>query len=471
MKKYEKMANEIIEKVGGKDNVTNVLHCMTRLRFNLKDASIPTEEEINEIPGVIGSQYVGGQWQIIIGPDVAKVYKEICEIGGFNEGTIIEENLDSGPIDRSIKGIGKWFLDYLVGSIVPVIPVLIVAGLMKAIMTLCGPNLFNILSVESDTYLLLDFVNNSAFYFLPIYIGYTSAKKLNLNPVIGMFMAAILIHPTFLGLVAEGSGFTVFGISVATVNYTSTIFPVLLSVLIMSYIYKFIEKYMPATLNSLFTPFFTILLMLPIAFIVIAPLGNYAGIYLNDFFMFISTRAGWLTGLIFGAFYQLLVLTGMHMTIAGTTFSLFTEYGYDVICRPGAYVANVAFIGVAFGTWLRFKNQEAKSVSMAAFVSGMFGGVLEPTLYGVALKYRRTLLCGMIAGGLGGLFAGITQVKIYNFGSTPFLYPILYVGGDNMNIVFGVISLLIALISGILLAYFFGLKKEEIGEKEVIEAK
>lgn len=465
MKKYEQMAAEIIEQVGGKENITNAMHCMTRLRFVLKDAGIPDEERMKKIKGVMGCQFVGGQWQIIIGPDVSKVYTEVCKTVGLSEEKIINENMDStSKKDMSLKGIGSYLLDYMVGSVVPIIPVFIVAGLIKAVMSIFGPQILNVIEADSTTYALLNFVNNAGFYFLPIYLGYSSAKKLNINPAIGMFLGGILIHPDFLAIVAKGEPFNMFGLSIPLNNYSSSMFPILLSVLVMSYIYKFLEKHMPASLNSLFTPFLSIMIMLPISLCLLAPLGNYVGIYLNQFFMLISDKLPWLPPVLFGAFYMLLVMTGTHMAIAASTFSIFTEVGYDAICRPGAYIANVAIIGVALGAWLRFKNKDEKNLSLSCFVSGMIGGVTEPTLFGIALRFKKCLLCAMAAGALGGLYAGLTSVKIYTFGSTPFLYPILYAGGDVSNIVNGVVSLLIAFIAGIVLTWFFGLKKEEIGE-------
>ena len=209
-KNYTQIAKEVLAAVGGKDNVVNVIHCITRLRFTLKDESIPKDTEVEAIDGVAGVMHSAGQYQVVIGQTVDNVYDELCKIGGFHE---VDITVDSNNTKKKItlKSIGSGILDLLAGSLTPLIPMLIAAAMFKTIVALLGPGMLGVLSETSDIYTLLVFVGDAAFYFFPVIIGYTAAKKMNCNPVLGMFLGAILIHPTLVAMVTDGTPFTVFG--------------------------------------------------------------------------------------------------------------------------------------------------------------------------------------------------------------------------------------------------------------------
>jgi PTS system beta-glucosides-specific IIC component len=252
--KFQKIAEDVLKAVGGKENVANLAHCMTRLRFNLKDESVPNEEEIKNIPGVIGVMKAGGQFQIIIGQTVEHVYQYLCEIGGFENTSKLDENLDQPKKEVTLKYIGSSILDGLAGCLTPLIPLLMAASMFKMFAALFGPSMLGVISESSDVYKLLIFVGDAGFYFFPIVVGYTAAKKFGVTPVIAMFLGGIMLHPTFVEMATKGVTFSVFGIPCTPQNYASTILPIIMSVWVMSYIEKFFKKYLPNALKTIFAP-------------------------------------------------------------------------------------------------------------------------------------------------------------------------------------------------------------------------
>jgi PTS system beta-glucosides-specific IIC component len=241
----KEIATNVLKAVGGKSNVTNVTHCMTRLRLNLKDDSVPKDDEVKAIAGVLGVVRSGGQYQVVIGQNVPKVYAEVCKIGGFQTKEAIDENLDA-PKEKeklTFKKVGNNILNYMAGSLTPLIPIIMAAGLFKTVLAIFGPDLLGVFSAESDMYILLDFLYDAGFYFLPIFIGYHAAKKLNASPVLGMYMGAILIAPDFIELANSGATFTVYGIPCSLNDYSQSVLPIVLSVWILSYVEKFFKKF------------------------------------------------------------------------------------------------------------------------------------------------------------------------------------------------------------------------------------
>ena len=238
------IAEAVLTAVGGKENVTFAAHCITRLRFNLKDNSIVKDEEVKAINGVIGVNRAGSQYQVIIGPNVDQVYKELCAIGGFEAQGAIDENLDAAGDKQpfSFKNLGSTIMDYLSGSLIPAIPVMLAASIFKMLCAVLGPSMLNVLSETSELYTLFTFVGDAGFYFFPVLIGYTAARKFGLTPALGIFFGAILIHPTVINIASEGGAFHVYGIPTVLQNYSATVLPILLTVWIASYIEKYFKK-------------------------------------------------------------------------------------------------------------------------------------------------------------------------------------------------------------------------------------
>lgn len=251
------IAADVLQAIGGKDNVSAVTHCMTRLRFNLKDESIPNDAALKSLKGVIGVARSGGQYQVIIGTNVDKVYQALCAECGLTPGATINEKLDDVKEPLTPKKIGSNIMAYLSGSLTPIIPVVLAAAIFKSLVAVLGPDMLGVLQPESDLYTLFTFVGDAGYYFFPLLIGYTAAKKLNASPVMGIFMGAIMLHPTFVNMANEGTAFTVYGIPCNVQNYSSTILPILLTVWVMSYVEKFFRKYIPDALKVMLVPALT----------------------------------------------------------------------------------------------------------------------------------------------------------------------------------------------------------------------
>ena len=274
----KQIAENVLKAVGGKENVQQVTHCMTRLRFTLKDDTIPDKEEVKKISGVMSVVVSGGQFQVVIGQNVPKVYDELCALGNFEKKPGIDEDLDKPKEKLTVKSFFGNILNGVSGCMTPLIPLLLVAGLLKMVPALFGQGVLNILSPDSDLYTLFTFLGDAGFYFLPIAIGYTGAKKFGATPILGILLGSMLIHPTFVALAgAEGASFTVFGIPCALHNYSSTIVPMLLATWAMSYIERFFKKYIPDFLSTVFTPLLTILVTIPLTFCFFGPVGYWIG--------------------------------------------------------------------------------------------------------------------------------------------------------------------------------------------------
>lgn len=466
---YNNLAREILQAVGGINNISSVTHCMTRLRFTLKDSSIPKDDEVKKIEGVLGVVRAGGQYQIIIGQIVPKVYETLLKLGnGKIAGSApIDENLDANAQKEKMtfKRGFNIVLNKVAGSLTPTIPILITAAMFKMLAAICGPTMLNITPTSSDLYKLFTLVGDAGFYFFPVFLGYTSAKQFKTSPMLGMLMGAILLDPNLVKIVTAGKPFTVYGIPMALTNYGNTLIPILLSVWIMSYVERFFKKYVPTSLSTVFVPTLTIAVMIPITLCVLGPLGGFLGDYIcNGLLAFGKLRGVWsiLAIAIIGAVWEILVISGMHLVIISTMTLLFAQGGHDNFATLGAVAASMACAGMALGAALRIKGKKNKTLVWGYFISNIIGGVTEPSLYGLALRYKRPFLGMMIGGFAGALYAGITHVTAYVMVPVAnFLALTAYVGGSTANIVNGIISGVIALIVAAVATYIIGFGKEE----------
>lgn len=465
----KKIAQDVLEAVGGKENVSKLVHCMTRLRFTLKDGSVPNDDEVKKITGVLGVQEVSGQYQVIIGQNVPKVYEEICAIGGFAKQAAVDENLDAPAEKQKLtpKTIGKAILDYLSGSMVPLIPVFLSGGLSRSVASLIGPTLFNLVPTDSTIYILFnDLIYNAAFAFIPILLGYTAAKKLGATPVLGMFMGGILMSPTLVDLVKAGGTFDIFGISVPMINYTQSVLPIVLAIPILWQVEKFIRKIMPDVLTTIFTPFCTMLVMVPVGLLVVGPLGTEIGSLISTGIFALGEGGGILRiiGTTFvGAIWQILVVTGMHVALIQLAKIPLLEVGYDPFVFVSSNAALFAVFGVCFGAFLRIRRKEEKSECLGFFISGLIGGVTEPGLFGLILRYKRPLL-GMFAGGAaGGFLAGLLNVVFYNAGGgSNFLCLLAYLPGGTANMIATLVSYGVGFVVAAVVTYFWGFEKKDM---------
>ena len=468
-KDYKGLAESIISLIGGKENITHALHCATRLRLNLRDYAKVKTDEIKALDGVLGVQKVGEQLQVIIGPDVDKVYDEVIAATGLEAGAAIEENLDRAekkPL--TLKTIGGSILDALSGSLGPVIPAIVACAFFKMLTSILGPDILNVLPTDSNLYTLFTFVGDAAFYFFPVICGYTAARKFNVTPVLGILLGGIMLHPTYTAMAAEGvQNFTVFGIPTNVINYGSTVLPIIMSVWVMGYVERFFNRILPNAIRSVFAPAFTILVMLPVCLSIVGPAGAFLGNYIVNGLLAFSNATGFLGLAIITAIYPLLVMTGMHMVLITALFTVFATVGYDGAAAPALTISAFAIMGVGIGAALRLKNASQRAQALEFAITAILAGTSEPTLYGICARYKRPFI-GLIGGGfLGGLYAGITKVITATLvPATNFTAALCFTGSTSANFVNGMIANIIALVATAALVYFFGFDKNEPGLKK-----
>lgn len=443
--KFRETASRVLEAVGGTQNISSVTHCITRLRFNLKDESVPNDKEVEKIPGVAGVMRTGGQYQVIIGQTVDKVYAQLCEVGNLKNNELEDELENKEKEPMTLKGVGNKILNSLAGCLTPLIPMLIAGALFKTIVAVLGPDMLNVLSAKSDLYQLFTFVGDAAFYFFPVVIGYTAAKQFKSNPILGMFLGGIMIHPSFTALVEKGASFSVYGIPCNLQSYSATIFPIILSVWVMSYVERFFNKYVPSALKIVFAPFLAIVVMLPIALCVLGPAGAFLGNYICSGILALGNSGGIFTILaiaIIGALWEFLVITGMHWLLITTITTVVASSGHEAVVSAATAAASFAVGGMCLGVALRKKDKEGKALSFSYVISQVIGGVTEPGLYGDGFGYKKPFI-GLMAGGFAGaLYGGITGLTAY--GIVPvanFLCLLSYVGGSQMNFINGILQL------------------------------
>ena len=450
------IAKDVLNAVGGSGNVSHAAHCMTRLRLTLKDETVADDNVIKNIDGVLGVVHKGGQTQIVIGQNVPKVYQAFCEMGGISSGSAPAAAADKPKEKLTAKGVLNNILNYLSGSLTPLIPVIIAAAMFKTIMAIIGPDMMGICSVESDLYRLLDFVYDAGFYFLPIYLGYTAAKKLGTSEVLGMFLGGILLAPDFIDIVNAGEAFRVFGIPTSLNNYSQSVLPMILSVYALKHVHSFFKKYIPDTLSTIFVPLLTMLVMIPVSLCVLAPLGSIVGTYISTGLLAFGGVGGFIAVAVIAALWEFLVMSGMHMVLIVTMMTIIMTEGSEAMVSPAATCATMAAIGMALGAFVKLKDKKEKSLSMGYFISGILGGVTEPALYGLGFKYKKPFIGMMIGGALGGLYAGITHVASYAVGATNFLIVLGFAAGGTANFVNGTISCVISLLTAAIATYFIG---------------
>lgn len=471
----KQIAADVLEAVGGKSNVSFVTHCMTRLRFTLKDRTVPDAAAVKKINGVLGAQESGGQFQIIIGQNVPKVYDELCAMGGFAKQAAIDENLD-GNIEKqplTPANVGKAILNYLSGSMVPMIPVLLAAGLFKTIGVVLGPTMANIVAADSDIVRLMDMIYSAVFYFMPIYLGYNAAKQIGLTPVIGAFLGGMLIVPSFAELATEGASFSVFGIPCTPGNYAQTVLPILLTVPVAYVLERFLRKNLPDALLTVFVPFITIGVTLPISLCLLAPIGGWMGNALTGLFNAIGTSGGILAvlgGGLLAALWLPMVITGMHVALMGIAQVAFLQAGQDSFIFVATTISLWSAFGAEIATFFKLKREQEKSACAGYLVAQLIGGVGEPFIYGMDFRYPKLFICSALSSFVAGAVAVALHVTVYVVGAPSSVLSMLaFVGGGTQNLINACIAAAAGFIVGFIVTWLFGFTKDEIENGPVSE--
>ena len=453
-KNYDALADSVVELVGGKDNVRSVVHCITRLRFNLKDKSAVELDEIKKIPGTMGAQWAGDQLQIIIGQDVDKAYDAICKKYAFPHTAVTTSRPQSVPLVNSMPLtvlVCLFSICALSASIsifiAPIIPVMIACGMLKALLQVLS--YAGVLSVDGSTYNVLSVVGDVGFYFLPVIIGYTAAKKFNVNVFIGMALGACLIHPNFTAMINAGDPITLFGLPVYSGYYPSSIFPMILTIAVAAPIEKFINKVIPSSLRYVLVPTLTLMVVAPLELIVLAPLGAYAGSYLAAAIVWLYNATGFIGCAILAAIYPLIIMTGMHTATSPYIFSALATYGYEPLILPTMHISNYNQIAACLAVGLKSKDSTLKQSAFSCALTALIGGVTEPALFGITIPLKTPLYGCMIGGLVGGAVLGLKKVVVYSLpgAGTIFGLPAYIGGGSLSNLMWMGICIVIGMVS------------------------
>lgn len=442
-KDYEAIASKTLELVGGPDNVKHVMHCATRLRFTLKDLSIAeaNKDEIKAIKGVIDVIIQNGQYQVCIGPDVRNVFDIVVASLPNLEGAG-----DQPAEEEAKKSLGDRFFEVVSGIFTPVVPVLMASGMMGAaltILSLCG-----VLPADSSTYYVLNIIYDAGFYFLPIFIAYNAAKKLDVTPFLAMLLAGIMLHPNLTSFESLGvEQLTIFGIAIPTITYSKTVLPIILGVWLMHYVEKGFTKIMPAIVRSFMVPVLTMFVMTPIMLIVIGPLGNTVGEALGDGVIWMGDNLGFVAVALLAFFTPVMIATGTHSFAFPVIVASITAVGYDQLLMPSMCAENLAMAGAALAVGMLSKDVDKRGESITACVSAVLG-ISEPAMYGITLPSGYGFLGAMIGGGIGGAFAGIFGLRLYAIASSSAIgIPAMFGDKGIANVIVGVATLVIAFVA------------------------
>lgn len=433
---YKIVAERILERIGGKENVENLVHCMTRLRFTLKDESIVDDDKVKKTKGVMGIMKKAGQYQIIIGNDVAKAYDELLKLGVCSQSTAPKKQ-----VHKPKQNIFATLMDVISGIMSPVIPAIIGAAMIKVLLTLFP--MIGILDTEGMTYQILSVIGDGAFFFMPVLIAISASKKFQTNMYYAASIALIMLHPNFISLMntAHDAGETVYFLKVIPVTYASysySVIPIILAVWSLKYVEKLVDRITPTFTKNFLTPMLVVLIEAPIALIILGPLGSIFGNVLSTVVYAVHDRLGFIAIGIVAGIYPFVVMAGMHHAFTPIKLGMIAATGYENFICIGELCSNMAQGAAAVAVAVRSKNKEFRQIAASSGFSALVAGITEPALYGVTLRLKRPMLGACIGAVAGGLFGGFFQMKCFGIATPAIVTIVQYVEKDRSS------SLLIA---------------------------
>lgn len=452
-KKYEGLARNLVNKLGGKENINDAYHCQTRLRFKLIDENKAEDQVIQQMNGVAKVIKNAGVYQIVIGTHVAEVFEEIEKLVDINTESAVSEN-------QKKKNIFEVIVDFVAGVFQPIIPALSGAGMVKALLAILV--VMKIITNDNQTYQLLNMFADGVFYFLPMLLAFTTAQKLKCNPILAVGVCAMMLHPNWLAFVSVGKPVNFFDIIPFTLtNYANSVIPIILIIFVQSYVEKLLKKWIPKAVELVFVPMLTFLIMGTLAFAVLGPIGSILGGYLATFFTFLSETAAWAPAVLVGGLLPVMVMFGLHNGVAPLGVMQMADLGYDSIFGPGCLCSNMAQATAGAVVAFRSKDKKTKQIATSGAITA-YMGITEPILYGVSLLKKYPLIASMIGGACGGMFAGLTHTHRFATGSSGLPAVFLYLGDDTTKYLVNIIiAIVISMVVTAILTFILSFKFEK----------
>lgn len=478
MGKYETLAKKIIKNVGGKENVAGLVHCITRLRFTLKDESIANDDILKNMDGVVTVMKSGGQYQVVIGNHVPEVFEDVMALLDFHENKTDSKTKKSGkPLDRAI--------DVVSGIFQPILGIMAACGMLKGLNTLFVA--LGLYSADCGGYMIINAAGDALFTFLPLFLGYTAAKKFQLKPMLGLAIGAAMCYPGIqlsalsadaqaVSTVLEGTIFQspsyidFLGIPVISVDYTGTVIPVILTVWFASKCEKLFNRFIPDLVKFFFVPMLTMLVTIPIAMIFLGPVATFGSTLISEFTLAVREFSPLLAGGIVGFTWQILVIFGMHWGFIPVYINNVQTLGYDNVMMP-FFACTFATSAVVLAMFFKTKDKKIKEMAIPNFISGIFG-VTEPAIYGMLLPLKKPFIISCIAGGIGGAFYGHFNFRKFILGGMGIfeLPNMMNPDGTNGNIIVAFIGIAISMAVGFVLTMLFYRDKDS-GKEMQTDAK
>lgn len=457
---YRITARELVKELGGDENITNVTHCATRLRFILKNEEIVNADKVSRIPGVITTVKAGGQFQVVIGNHVADAYKFVTEL----------VHMDAGQEAPKKKGnVLSRIIDVISAIFAPFLYTLAACGILQGILGIFVAA--NLIDTTGGTYQILNFISWTAFTFLPVLIAVTASKKFGVNTYAALVIACALVCPDYINMVNAGAPVYFLGMRVQLLSYTSSVIPIILAIWVASYVQKFFDKYLPIVVRNLFSPMFTITIMVPLTLLAFGPIGNTVGGAIGGAYNFLYGLSPVIAGMIVGGLWEVLVIFGVHWGITPVTVGNYAALGYDTFTGLQAS-AVFSQAGAALGVFLKTKDKDMKGVSLSAAVTGLFG-ITEPAIYGVNLRLKKPMICGCVAGAVGGAIAGAANAVSWGYNMPGIAtLPAYFKAGHMSQFVGLLISVVVSFVLGAVLTWIVGFEgdgkhgKKEMGKAE-----
>ncbi|MHC5218528.1 beta-glucoside-specific PTS transporter subunit IIABC [Enterococcus sp. LJL128] len=450
---YKQTAAEIVSLIGGKENVSHLEHCSTRLRFTLKDDSKVQKEQLEKVAGVMGVRQ-NVQCQVIIGNDVVEVYDEV-------RGLLGEMNLEGSPSKKQQK-IGSIVLDFVISIFQPLVPAIAGGGVLKSLLLLAS--LSGIMSDQSQTYQILNLIGGAPLYFLPILVAMTTANKLKVNQLVAVSAVGALLLPDMTAMLAEGTN--LFSFNIENITYASQVFPAILTVLFYAQMEKLFTRFSPKPIRIFFVPMMSLVITVPIALLILGPLGYNVGTAFSSVIIMMYEQFGWVATGLLAAVLPLMVVTGMHKAMIPYAVSSMSELGAELLYLPASLAHNIAESGACFAVSIKTKDKKLRSTAVSAGISALFG-ITEPALYGVTILNKRVLYGVMASSLIGGAFAGITAIKAFALVGPGIASITMFADKNNpMNLTFAFAALGLSFVAAFILVLFLYKDKVEAGETE-----